>query len=335
MSGKKFIRILITSVVIVSVCLTVIFFIMQKAAADKPVIRTGQVEMRQYDIASKLPGRIEWIAVDEGDRINKGDVVFRLADSEIRAKEGQAKGGVESALALMNKANKGARPEEIEMAHRNFLAAESKFRLAEKTYGRMSMMYRDSLISSQEMDIHEQNFNGAKAMRDAAMAQYSMAQNGTRIEDKMMAAGQYSKAIYSLDEVRAYLDESEIRSFIGGIVAKRYADAGELVSTGYPVISVIDTADNWVELNLPETELAKLRIGMALKGSINGLGVIEQFKVASFSALSDYANWRTTADKATFDVRTFTVKLKPLRGVISSLRPGMTVNFNLGEIQAN
>ncbi len=333
MKWKRFIRVLMISIVTLSVCLTLVFFIIQKASEKKPVIRTGQVEMRQYDIASKLPGRIEWIGVDEGDRISEGQIVFKLTDSEIRAKEGQAKGGVESALALMNKANKGARPEEIEMAHRNYKAAESKFRLAEKTWERMRKMYNDSLISAQEMDIHEQNYNGAMALRDAAMAQYTMAQNGSRIEDKMIAAGQYSRAVYSLDEVRVYLDESEIKSFIGGIVAKRYADEGELVSTGYPVISVIDTTDNWVELNLPETELSILRIGMILEGSINGLGINEKFRITSFSALSDYANWRTTADKATFDVRTFTVRLKPVRGIISSLRPGMTVNFDFSNIR--
>lgn len=332
MKGKKIIKSVLISVVIISVCLTAVFFIVEKAGEKKPVIRTGQVEMRQYDIASKLPGRIEWIGVDEGDRIGKGDVVFRLADTEVRAKEGQAKGGVESALAQLNKANKGARPEEIEMAQRNYLAAESKFQLAEKTYIRMKKLYSDSLISSQEIDLHEQNYNGAKALRDAATAQYTMAKNGSRAEDKMMASGQYNRAVYSLDEVKAYLDESEISSFIGGIVAKRYADVGELVSTGYPVISIIDTNDAWVELNLPETELCKLRIGMVLDGKINGLGINEKFRIINFSALSDYANWRTTADKATFDVRTFTVKLIPVRGAISSLRPGMTVNFNLDNI---
>jgi len=333
MKGMKVLKVIIIALVIAAVALTAVFFVIEKANEKKPAIRTGQIEMRQYDIASKLPGRIGWIGVDEGDVIQKGQIVFKLTDDEVKAKEGQAKGAVESAQAQMNKAYAGARPEEIEMAQRNYMAAESKYSLAEKTYNRMGRLYRDSLISAQEMDMHEQNYNGAKALRDAALAQYNMAKNGARTEDKIMAAGQFNRALSSLDEVKVYLGETAISSFIGGIVAKRYADVGELVATGYPVISVIDTNDVWAELNLPETELKKLRIGMVIEGYINGLGIAEQFRVMNFSAQSDYANWRTTSDKATFDVRTFTIKLVPVKGSISSLRPGMTVNFDLDKIK--
>ncbi len=50
---------------------------------SKPIIRIAQIEMREYDIASKVPGRIEWILVDEGDVVTEGMDIFKLTDREV------------------------------------------------------------------------------------------------------------------------------------------------------------------------------------------------------------------------------------------------------------
>jgi len=108
---------------------------------------------------------------------------------------------------------------------------------------------------------------------------------------------------------------------------------GELAAVGYPVVSIIDTSDAWAELNIPATELELLKIGMEIKGRIYGTGTYEYFKVVNFSAMADFANWRSTSDKNTFDVRSFTVRLVPVKKNIPNLRPGMTVMFDLNNLK--
>lgn len=296
---------------------------------SKPNIRIAQIEMREYDIASKVPGRIEWILVDEGDVVTEGMDIFKLTDREVRAKVNQAKGAVESASAQFSMANKGARPEQIKMAEKNYNAAFSQYELAKSTLNRMKKLFDERLISDQELDVVSQKVTASLSMMEAAKSQYDMALNGSRSEEKLMAKGQYDRAKESLEEANAYFDETIVKSLYNGIISKRYVDKGELVSTGYPVVSVIDTSDVWAELNIPATELEKIKIGQRLKGRINGLGVEETFVVANFSQMADFANWRSTSDKNTFDIRTFSVKLKPVKKNISSLRPGMTVTFKL------
>ncbi len=300
---------------------------------DGEMIRTGQIEMREYDVASKIPGRVEWIGVDEGDAVEINQPLFRLTMKEIQAKVNQAKGAVESAQAQYSMSLKGARQEQIDMAEKGYSAAKSQFELAEKTFKRMKNLHNDKLISDQELDVANQKLSGARAQMEAALSQYNMAKSGTRIEEKQMALGQYDRAKEALNEAKSYMDESTVFSLYKGIVAKRYADAGELVATGYPVITIIDPQDAWAELNLPATELEKLKIGMVVKGKIHGIGRTEEFKVVSFAAMSDFANWRATKDKATFDVRSFTVKLRPVNKNIESLRPGMTVSFDLNHLK--
>ncbi len=229
--------------------------------------------------------------------------------------------------------NEGMRNEQIDMAEKKYIADKSQFELAEKTFNRMKNLYNEKLISAQEYDAIESKYKSARAAMDAALSQYNMAKKGARNQEKMMAKGQVTRAKETVNEARAYFDETILRSHWGGLVSKRYADRGELVATGYPVISIIDTNDAWCELNLPANELEKLKVGMVIKGRIYGTGTTEEFRIMNFSAMADFANWRSTGDNATFDVRSFTVKLVPVKKNIPSLRPGMTVSFDLDHLK--
>lgn len=330
---KNSIKIVIGLCAVGLIVLFSVILINKLSQNDDRLIRTGQIEMREYDVSSKLPGRIEWIKFEEGAIINLNDEVFKITDREVRAKVAQADGAVESAQAQYDMVKEGSRSEQIEMAEKKYLADKSQYELAEKTFNRMKNLFSDKLISAQDFDGVEYKFKAAKAAMDASSAQYEMAKKGARNQEKRMASGQVDRAVQSREEARAYLDETIIRSPWGGIVSKRYVDVGELVATGYPVISIVDTTDAWAELNLPAPELEKIKIGMIIKGRVHGIGTTESFRVVSFAAMADFANWRSTADKSTFDVRSFTVKLVPVNKNIPSLRPGMTVSFDLNHLQ--
>jgi len=319
------------SIITASVIFGVIFILFISNKPPKEIYRTGQIEMREYDLSSKIAGRIEWINVDEGDEIKNGDTLMKLTDREIRAKFLQAEGSVESAKAQLNMLKAGSRKQEIEMARQSYESASSQFDLAEKTYIRLQEMFKEKLLSSQELDVVYQKYQSAKAQKEATSLQLNLAIEGARTEQKDMASGQLVRAIESLNEVGIYLDESYIISPINGLVSKRYVDNYELAAVGYPVLAIIDPQDVWVELNLPSNELELLKIGDVLNAKIDGTKESADFKVENFSVLSDFANWRSTSDKSTYDIRTFTVKLKPIGKLSKSVRPGMTVRFDLNK----
>jgi HlyD family secretion protein len=330
---KNSLKILFGIIVVAIIVIISIFLISKLSNKEESIIRTGQIEMREYDVASKIPGRIEWIKVSEGDIVNIGQDLFKLTDREIKAKMGQAEGAVESAQAQFDMVKEGSRKEQIDMAQKKYIADKSQFDLADKTYKRMRSLHNDKLISDQEFDVIEQKYEAAQAAMEASKSQYDMALTGARVQEKRMAAGQVSRANESLEEARSYFDESILKSPLGGLVSKRYLDVGELAAVGYPVVTIIDTNDVWAELNLPATELEKLKIGMLIKGRVHGIGTYEQFKVVNFSAMADFANWRSVSDKATFDIRSFTVRLVPVNKSIPNLRPGMTVSFDLNNLK--
>ncbi len=316
---------LLTAGFIILVGSVATFALVQRA---EPLLRTGSVEAREIDIASKIPGRIRRVTVREGQTVRAGDILFELSDREMKAKVAQAQGATDAARAQWEMSRNGTRPEQIEMADRGYRAAQSQFELAENTYRRMAALRADSLLSEQEFDGVRQKYNAARAAMDAAAAQLRMAQKGARTEERAMARGQFDRASQTLVEAESYLEETTGRAPIDGIVSKRYADTGELVSTGYPVLTIMDPNDMWAELNLPETELRRIRVGDILPGTVNGIGKKLSFRVENIAAMADFANWRAQNDRGSYEVRSFSVTLRTIHPE-RDMRPGMTVVFEL------
>ena len=82
-----------------------------------PEIMQGQVEVTEYRVSSKVPGRILELRVKEGDYVKVGDTLAILDAPEVRAKMEQAQSAQSAAAALELKAQNGARKEQIQGAY--------------------------------------------------------------------------------------------------------------------------------------------------------------------------------------------------------------------------
>lgn len=290
---------------------------------------SGIVEVRHIDVASKIPGRIDSMHVNEGDYVAKGETMAVIGSKEISAKVEQARGAMLAAQAKLNMTKNGLRPKEQETAYKSFLQAKAQFDLMEKTFTRVSKLYNDSVISSQEKDQVEAQFIAAREQMDAAKAKYELALEGARYEEQDAAQSLYYQAQNVYNEAVAYAEEKNIICPISGEVEKTLADPGEIVVPGYPVITLIDTSDAWIIVQVKENSLAQFKKGTEFKGLVPGLNNKEfKFYVKHVTPMADFATWRPTNQKGEFDIRTFEVHLKPIEK-IDELRAGMTVNILL------
>jgi len=310
--------------VITIVAVTVL--LVQAFTPDRQVY-TAMAEATTIDVASKIPGRLDSVFVREGDSVTKGQILGRLQSKEIDAKVEQARGALQAARAKLAMALNGARPEERQAAKNLYLQAQHQFELAEKTYRRVQSVYRDSVISEQERDQVEFKYKAAKEQLAAAKAKYDMVKKGARKEQIDAARGLVHQAENALREALAYQDEILIKSPIGGELSQRLLDPGEITAAGYPVFSVLDTADVWVTLQVREDLLAKLHKGQTVSGDIPALAKKEvPFTVSYLAPMADFATWRATNQKGDFDLKTFEIRLRPASPV-PGLRPGMTVRL--------
>ena len=110
------------------------------------------------------------------------------------------------------------------------------------------------------------------------------------------------------------------------------AEEGELVGSGYPVVTLLDMNDIWVSFNIKEDLLPKIRIGSTLTAYVPGIGREIELKVDYMAVQAEYATWSATRTKGDFDIRTFEVKARPVSQT-EGLRPGMTVTVDWDAIR--
>ena len=309
--------------------LSAVTYLVVSSLNPESKIITGLVEITSIDVASKIPGRIDSILVNEGQNVSKGQVLAILQSREINAKVEQTKGQLDIAKFKYQMVLNGARTEEKEAVEKLYLQAKHQFELAEKTWTRMYNLYQDSVISLQEKDVYEFQYKASMEQMLAAKAKYEMVINGARYEEIQMAKGLFYQAENGLNEALAYQDEIFIKSPITGELKKKIVDEGEILAAGYPAFTIIDLNDVWVTIQLKETDMNGIKIGDTFNASITALNNLEaKFAVSYVSGLGDFANWRPTNQKGEFDIKTFEIRLRS-KQKIEGLRAGMTVNVDL------
>ena len=296
-----------------------------QAYQPQPERMQGQIEAQQYNVSSKVPGRIEQVLVRKGDKVERGDLVFTLSSPELDAKLEQARAGQEAAGAMAEQAEKGARNQEIEAARDQWQKARAAAELMGKTYQRVDSLYRDGVVAEQKRDEAYTQWQAARYTERAAYQMFEMAKEGARDETKRAAQEKVRMAAGAVAEVEAYAADTQIESWHDGEISQILLHEGELAPQGFPVVSVIDINDAWAVFHVREDKLKDYLQGTEFEASIPALGDIKHsFKVSHVAVMGDFATWRATDPAQGFDMRTFEVEARPVRP-IDGLRVGMSV----------
>lgn len=295
----------------------------------KIVTLQGQMQMQQTSIAAKVPGRIAKILVTEGDAVTVGQQLIEMDSPEINAKINQARAGKQIAQSQLDKAENGARPQEIAQAKAAWQANKAASDLAENTYQRVNRLYEEGLMARQKRDEAYAQYLATQDQTEAARLQYDLAKEGARSEDKSAATAQVAQVDAQLEEALVAKEEANLKSPIAGIVDNVIVSAGEVIGQGVPILTLVNTDEQWVVLNVTESYLNQFAIGQPFTGTIPALSsankpYTKQFTVYATSTLSDFATWRPTNNDDGFDVRTFEVKARPTTPD-ARIRSGMSV----------
>lgn len=321
---------IVTLLIIVAILgfITYTFIVVLK---KQPVVLQGEVEAKEYKIASKVPGRVLDIAVKKGQKVNKGDFIFSIDSPEINAKLDEATAARSAASAQSRKAQNGAQPEDITAAYSTYVKAEAAAQFAEKSYQRIQNLYDEGVVPEQKRDEVETQMKAARETANAAKAIWQKAEKGAREEDKAAAAALVKRADAAIEQVQSYLNETSINAISDGEVSGINVQAGELVATGFPVVTLLNLDDIWVTFYLREDYLSQFKMGTTFKAKIPGLENNEfDFKVSYINPAGDFARWNATKTSGDFDLKSFEVEARPV-ATIPGLRPGMTAIVTLSE----
>lgn len=293
----------------------------------------GQVEAKQINIASKIPGRIDSILVQEGDFVETDQILAVISTPEIDAQLGQVESVRAAAEAIDEKVDKGARSQEILAMYNVWQQAKAAKDLALKTYTRLENLYNDKVISAQNRDEAYTQYQVAINAESAAKANYDMVKSGARSEDKRVAKAQVNQAQGAVNTVTILKNEGHVKAPRRGEILTIMPNAGEIINMGYPIVNLIDVDDIWVYFNIKESILAKFKMGTQFDAIIPGLDNQKiRLEVKYVAAQGDYATWNATKALGDFDMKSFLIKAYPVSKV-PGLRPGMSALVNEADLK--
>lgn len=316
----KMLILTIVVVILILAGLAILGFLVIKQGPDTV---QGQADATEIRISGKLPGRIEEIFVEEGDKVKKGDTLVHIHSSLVDARLGQAEAMETAAQAANAKVDAGTRSQIVNAAYEIWQQAIAAETIAKKTYDRMEALYSKGVISEQKRDEAKAAYQAASAGVAAAESQYSLAKAGAQKEDKEAAKAMVDVAKGGVNEVYALLEDQYLVAPYDGEITEIYPNVSELVATGAPIMS-LQKDDHWVVFNVRETLLKDISNGTVIRIWIPALDIETDAKVFYIKDLGTYANWQATKSTGDYDARTFQIKARPT-SKIDNLRPGMSV----------
>ena len=316
------------NIIITAACTTLVVAVVAVIGAmsikQEPETIQGQVEVSEYRVSSKVPGRILEIRVKEGDYVNVGDTLAILDAPEVRAKMTQAQSAENAAAAMDEMANNGARQEQVRGAFAVLQQAKAGLEIAQKSYNRVQRLYDEGVMTAQKRDEAFANYKALEAQVKAAQSQYDMARNGARSKEKKAAAAQVNRAKGAVAEVNSYIHETMQIAQMAGEVSDVYPKVGELVGTGSPIMSVSLMNDIWGTFNVREDQLDGMKVGSIVTAFVPAFKKEIRMKVYYIKDQGSYAVWKATKSNGQYDLKTFEVKARPM-DKLEGLRPGMSL----------
>ena len=220
----------------------------------------------RIEVASKVVGRVHWMGVEKGDKVQGGQPIVRLEADEYEARLRESVGTLRSLQARLAELQAGSRPEEVERAEADLEEARAQLAQARIEFGRAEKLAGDELIPQADLDQARYVRDGLVNRVASLGKTLALLRIGPRQEAIDSAAADVSRAEGMVAYNRTIVDATVIRAPVTGTVLERNVEVGELVTTGFVgdrgakgyVIAMADLNDIQVELDISQDDFARV-----------------------------------------------------------------------------
>lgn len=239
---------------------------------QEELVLQGNVDVREVSLAFRQSDRILEMLAEEGDRVQKGQVLARLDTRELMLQLQRLNAEIAAQQSTVDKLHNGTRPEEIRQAEGNLRQAQAAAEHAAGVYQRKRDIYTSIAgISQQELDNAYHDMEAKQATMSVAEAALQEAKAGPRQED---IAGAESGLQALRNEQLRYtylLSQYELQAPDDGVIRSRLLEAGDMASPSKPVFKLSLPGKKWVRAYVPETELGRVYEGQQARVYIDSL----------------------------------------------------------------
>ena len=248
-----------------------------KVSTDNAYIQQDQVA-----VSTEVGGRIVEVAVEDGQTVAAGALLFRIDPEPYRLQIDQANAAIAQAQA-----NVTALSHSSDLSGASISAANEDIAFAQANFARKDALYKQGFLTRTEHDAAEHALQQAREQLRMARARQSEAAaklaQGAAVPgvNQQVAAGEAQRATAELN-----LRRTEVRAPAAGTVSQAdRLQIGQQIVQGLPVVTIVETASSYVEANFKETDLDDMRVGQRAEIRVDAYpGLVIEGRVASIGA---------------------------------------------------
>lgn len=238
------------------------FFTGRNQGGENDLILYGNVEIREVQLAFEDSGRILHIAVDEGGKVGKDQLLAEIDPVRYRLEVDRLEAETEAQKQQLQRLLTGSRPQEIAKARAIRDAAGTVLADARSSYERTEKLFVLNKISRQQVDSALSALAEAEAGLETARQELSLAEEGPRKEDIAQAEARLRALGAALAQARRKLDDTRLYAPGDGIIHNRILEPGAMAAPGSPVLTLALTDPLWIRTYLTEPDLGRVQPGM-------------------------------------------------------------------------
>lgn len=209
----------------------------QTQLPDDIAYGNGRIEADEIHVATKNGGRVEELTVEEGDYVERGQVIARMDRAELDAALAQSR--AEAARAR----------ESVAAAKATIVQRQSELRFAEQELARTLKLLSQGNVSQQRADELQAKRDIARAGLDSARAQLTSAERAV------------DAAEAETRRIQVRIDDTVLTAPQAGRVLYRLAEPGEVLAAGGRVVTILNLASVHMTIFLPTREAGRVLIG--------------------------------------------------------------------------
>lgn len=258
-------------------------------APDTDLVFNGYLEGQYRYIAPAAPGRIVELAVEQGQRVEQGALLFRLDDAAQQARMHAAQAGIATAKANLENLQTGSRDAEIAVLEASLKQAEADRGLARANLESSRALVRSGALPVTRLTSDQAHFEAAEARVAQLQAQLVVAKLPARTAQRQAAEASLDAAKAELETAVTALRDRLITAPTDGLIEATWFETGEVAATGAPVLALLTDAPLKAVFFVPEPERARLSLGQELALSCDGCAADLRAKVTFFAAEPQYS----------------------------------------------
>lgn len=235
---------------------------LNKDGAETGLKIYGTIDIRDANLAFTEQERIVEVLVEEGARVEKGEVLARLNSDRLEATIREVTARIAAQEQVVRRLKAGSRPQEIEQARAEVDAARVRVDNSSKVLARLERTSVNGATSKQAVDDARSAFSVEQAQLQVRQKGLNLVLEGPRKEDIAAAEYQLEALQASLALLNVRLADMALKAPQAGIIQSRILEVNEMAGPTRPVFSLALNDPKWVRAYVPEPDLGRIRLGM-------------------------------------------------------------------------